>query len=648
MIEIKNLELSFGARKIFNGANLVINRNDRIGLVGSNGAGKSTLLKILSGDMGFDSGEIAKPKYATIGYLPQEEIVSSGRSLYEEAEASFEDILALRQRLAISDEIVATADPSSEEYSEALWQMGEIRHKLEDAEESKMRPRIETILRGLGFAHEDMTRDCSEFSGGWQMRIALAKLLLQMPALLMLDEPTNHLDIESVAWLEDYLCAYRGAVILVSHDRTFLNKICNRTAHVHAGAIDTYTGDYDDFERLSIERKEQIERAAANLDRKIAKTEKFIERFRYKASKAAQVQSRIKMLDKVERIETESEESNVSFSFPPAKRCGQVVLKVNAVKKSFGELKVLDGISFQIERGQRVGIVGVNGAGKSTLAKIIASELAPDDGDVELGLNVSMSFFAQHQSVRLNPQNDVLTEATQAAPIERKNDVRSMLGSFLFRGDDVFKKVSVLSGGEKNRLALAKMLLKDFNFLLLDEPTNHLDMNSKAVLQKALKAYGGTYMIVSHDRSFLDDLVDEVIELSPKGMRLFKGNLSDYVEKIKNEGKLVLSSSSSAKKEVVSQKDRRRMQAQSRAKISSLKRETERLEQEISKAESDLAEIEQEMASPEFFKRGAQCSSTTESYNALKLKIEKLYFEWEQAQEAVSVAEAELSSPDLQ
>ena len=508
MIELKNIELAYGPRAIFDGVNAVINKCDRIGLVGSNGAGKSTLLKILCGIEHADAGEIAKPKYATVGYLPQDAIVVGSRKLFDEVESAFENVMELREKLAEVDRILATADPSLPEYSEAISEMGDITHKLEDAEESKLRSRVETVLQGLGFSISDMQRPCCEFSGGWQMRIALAKLLLKEPSLLMLDEPTNHLDIESIAWLEDYLKGYAGAVMIVSHDRAFLDSLTNRTFHVVKGRLDLYAGNYEFFLKESEARKYQIGRAAENQRREIEKTEKFIERFRYKSTKAAQVQSRLKALAKIDRIEIEEEDnSKISFHFPEAKRCGQVVLNVEGVCKSFGEHKVLDNVSFKIERGERVALVGVNGAGKSTLTKIIAGELQKDSGIVETGLNVEMSYFAQHQSDELNPDNDVLGEAMNAAPMERKGEVRGLLGSFLFSGNDVLKSVRVLSGGEKNRLALAKMLLKDFNFLILDEPTNHLDMNSKAVLQKALAAYRGTYLIVSHDRSFLDPIV---------------------------------------------------------------------------------------------------------------------------------------------
>lgn len=642
MIELKEISLAFGARSIFDRVCAVINKGDRIGLVGSNGAGKTTLLKILAGIEQPDSGNIAKPKYATIGYLPQEALVVGNRPLYEEAESAFDDVVSLRARMAQVDEIVRTQDADSPEYADAIAEMGEIQHRLEDAEESKLRSRVETVLLGLGFKISDMPRPCSEFSGGWQMRIALAKLLLKTPSLLMLDEPTNHLDIESIAWLEDYLKSYAGAILLVSHDRAFLNALTNRTFHLSRGRLDTYAGNYDFYETESVARKHHLERAAENQRKSLEKTEKFIERFRYKSSKAAQVQSRIKAMDKIERIEIESDERQINFKFPEPERTGQIVLDVRNICKAFGDHKVLNDVSMTLERGERAALVGVNGAGKSTFAKIIAGTLAADSGTVELGLNVKMSYFAQHQTEELDKSNDVLEEALSAAPMERKGEVRGLLGSFLFTGDDVLKKVGVLSGGEKNRLALAKMLLRDFNFLLLDEPTNHLDMNSKNILAQALAAYRGTYLIVSHDRAFLDPIVDKVYELSPAGLRVYQGNLSAYVEKIKAEGRLNLKNSPTAQAKPVSSYKERKMQAsKKRAELSALKKNVARLESEIAAAEGDLAEIEAEMASPDFFKRGAQCSSITESYNALKSKIDALYSDWESATQSFQDASAD-------
>ena len=631
MIEIRDIRLAYGVRKLLDGIDVVINKGDRIGLVGSNGAGKGTLLKILAGLEHADSGDIIKPRYSTIGYLPQDALVVGSRPLFDEVESAFENVIRLREDLKEVDAVLNSAPVGSQEYADALESMGEITHKLEDAEESKLRSRVETVLQGLGFKMSDMRRPCSEFSGGWQMRIALAKLLLKEPSLLMLDEPTNHLDIESIAWLEDYLGGYGGAVMIVSHDRAFLDLLTNRTFHITRGRLDSYAGNYGFFLEESEARRHQLERAAANQQKKIDKTERFIERFRYKSSKAAQVQSRIKALDKVDRIELEQGESEISFRFPEPARSGQVVLDVENVSKAFGDHKVLQNVSFQIERGERVALVGVNGAGKSTLVKIIAGELAKDSGQISLGFNVSMSYFAQHQTEELNVENDVLTEAVEVAPMERKSEVRGLLGSFLFTGDDVKKRVGVLSGGEKNRLALAKMLLKDFNFLILDEPTNHLDMNSKAVLQAALAAYGGTYLIVSHDRSFLDPIVDKVIELSPDGLRIFPGNLSEYVERIKGEGKIKLRSSSSAlQKNSNDPRQRRAEAAKKREELSKIKKAISKIEKDIADSENAVAQIEAEMSSPDFFKRGAECASTTEDYNNLKAKIDSLYKEWEE------------------
>lgn len=632
MIELRDFQLSFGVRKIFDGVSAVINKGDRIGLVGSNGAGKTTLLKILSGDGRLDGGEVCKPKYATIGYLPQEALVAGSRPLYEEAESAFVGVIELRNRMLRADEILQTANPNSQEYSEALAEIGEIQHALEDAEESKLRSKVETVLQGLGFKMGDMQRKCSEFSGGWQMRIALAKLLLQSPTLLMLDEPTNHLDIESIAWLEDYLHSYAGAIILVSHDRAFLNSLTNRTFHLSRGRLDVYAGNYDFYEEQSAARKLQLEHAAENQRRSIEKTERFIERFRYKNTKAAQVQSRIKALDKIERIEIESEETGIHFKFPEPERCAQVVLDVKDICKSFGSHKVLNNVNLKLERGDRAALVGINGAGKSTLAKIIAGTLSSDSGEVEFGLNAKMSYFAQHQTEELDKTRDVLDEALSVAPMERKNEVRGLLGAFLFKGDDVKKKVGVLSGGEKNRLALAKMLLRDFNFLLLDEPTNHLDMNSKNILASALAAYNGTYLIVSHDRAFLDPIVNKIYELSENGLKIYQGNLSDYVEKIRAEGRVGLSQSQTQtqKKPKISDfKLRKQEAAKRRAELSAIKKKVAKIESDLAEAENDLASVEAEMSDAEFYRKGVQCASITESYNALKAKIETLYAEWD-------------------
>lgn len=641
MIEIRDMSLAFGERKIFNGISAVVNRTDKIGLAGSNGAGKSTLLKILAGLMDFDAGSVACPKYATVGYLAQDISDISEKSLYAESESAFEDIVEIKNQLKEAEQVLKTCEVSSPQYLQTIEDIGEMELKLEDLDAYKLRSKIETVLNGLGFTHEDMQRKCSEFSGGWRMRIALAKLLLRRPSLLMLDEPTNHLDIESITWLEDYLKAYKGAVIVVSHDKSFLDLLTQKTFYLSAGRLEIYAGNYSYYERESVARRLRLEKAAANQAKEIEKTEKFIERFRAKNTKAAQVQSRIKMLEKVERIELEKTQGAISFQFPEPNRCGQVVVDVKNVCKSYGNHRVLNDVSHKIERGERVAIVGVNGAGKTTLARIMAGALDYESGSVELGYNVEMSYFAQHQASELNPQNTVLEEAEAAAPRGEKHKARGLLGSFLFSGDDAFKRVSVLSGGEKNRLALAKMLLKSFNFLILDEPTNHLDINSKRVLQEALKSYAGTYLIVSHDRDFLDPIVTKVIEIGRRGVRTFVGNISDYVEKIRQEGVFDAPDKPKQNVKALSYKEQKAAQNARNLEMGKLRRAIERIEQEISKNDLECADLEAQMAEEDFFK-DVEKSKNTLSYHAqLKSKTDKLYKDWEDFSEKLAALESE-------
>ncbi len=635
MISIRGITLAYGARKIFDAADATINRRDRIGLVGSNGAGKSTLLKILSGLERIDSGSIDMAKYVTSGYLAQDVMNSSSLGLFAEVEKSFEDVMQLRRHIAEANEVVQTASPDSVEYREALETIGGLELELEDKEESKLASRIETVLHGLGFSQADMQKPCSEFSGGWQMRIALAKLLLRRPSLLMLDEPTNHLDMESVIWLEQYLKNYDGAVMIVSHDRSFLDALTGKTFRISKGHIESYAGNYSYYEKESALRRENLIKAAQNQQREIDKTEKFIERFRAKNTKAAQVQSRIKALEKVDRIEVESEESGIGFRFQKPERSGQVVISLKNITKAYGGNRVLENVSFNIERGERIAIAGANGAGKSTLVRIMAGMLPFDSGETELGHNVSMSYFAQHQADELDPNNTALEEASLAASMEQKPKVRTLLGSFLFTGDDALKKVGVLSGGEKNRLALAKMLLKSFNFLILDEPTNHLDMNSKKVLQRAVMAYEGTLVVVSHDRDFIDPLVNKVIEVGRRGVKFHLGDVSSYVEKLRERG-AGLPAASNARRAAVgapapsklTSKERRVLTAKMNAEISPLKKSADALEKEIMAMEDEKSALEDRMSSPEFYKDSASANSLS-WYGELKAKLEAAYEKWQ-------------------
>lgn len=628
MVDIKNISLRFGDRKIFDNISVSINKGDKIALVGVNGAGKSTLLKVLANQEGVDAGEIATPKYATMGYLPQEIVNKSTKPLFEEAESVFADIVNTKKNLQAANDLLQTLDKSSPQYMQTLEAIGEMEIFLDDADADRLKPNIEKILSGLGFENSDMQKPCCDFSGGWQMRIALAKLLLAKPSLLMLDEPTNHLDIESVDWLENYLKSYSGALVIVSHDRRFIDNLANRTFALIKGRLDVYEGNYSFYEKESQQRAIQREKAVKNQEREIARVERFIDKFRYKSSKAAQVQSRIKALDKIERVESDTKQGQIAFKFPEPERSGQLVASVKNLCKSFGEKVVLKDVSFDIQRLDRIAIVGVNGAGKSTLVKIMAGEMQPDSGNVQIGQNVTISYFAQHQTSQLRSDYTVMDEAASTADFEQKKHIRTLLGSFMFTGDDALKKVAVLSGGEKNRLALAKMLLKSFNFLILDEPTNHLDMDSKKVLRDAVASYKGTVLIVSHDRDFIDPLVTKVIEISHGKTRTFIGNVSEYLEKVKAE-KGLASPKKAAEKQVDSAKQRRINVANINAKIAVIKKDYSKIEAQITALESEKETIEADMGNPDFYKDAERSASTANRYSQINSQLEDLYKKWE-------------------
>ena len=529
MIALQKIRLQYGERHLYKDISATIGTSDRIGLVGSNGAGKSTLLKVLCGLEEVDGGKVDKANYATFGYLPQDGIEMYGRTLFKETELAFADVLGLKAKVEEAEERLDEMDNSSEEFYETLELIGAWEHRLEDLDAGKLPSRIESVLLGLGFSSSDMNRKTEEFSGGWQMRIALAKLLLANPSLLLLDEPTNHLDVTSQKWLEDFLLRYEGSLLMISHDRGFLDIICNRTFELSMGSLHVYSGNYSVFETQSAERKELQMKAYKSQQKEIQQAEQFINRFRAKASKAKQAQSRIKALDKIERIQIEKEEDGVSFSFAPPPRSGQTVINLVDISKSYGDLPVIRDANLRIERGDRIVVVGVNGAGKTTIAKVIAGVEPFQSGEREIGQSTHISYFGQHQADELDKSLTVLATLEDSAEGKNTTNIRSILGTFLFRGDDVFKKVSVLSGGERNRLALAKMLARSANFLILDEPTNHLDMRSQDALQNALKEYTGAYLIVSHNRAFVDPLATKVLEIRKDGLSLFPGNVSDYL-----------------------------------------------------------------------------------------------------------------------
>ena len=539
MINIVDVSLRYGEKVIYNKISTTIGARDRIGLVGSNGSGKSTLIKLLLNEAEIDSGEVERPAYVTLGYLPQDGIELKGKTLYGEVSTAFEDALALQKNIDEADEQMMDMDTSSEEYYDLLDQIGAWEQKLESHEPEKMKSKIEKTLMGLGFAKSDFERDTSEFSGGWQMRMALAKLLLREPSLLLLDEPTNHLDIISQQWLEDYLTRYEGSLMVISHDRAFLDVVTNRTIHLSMGALKSYSGNYSFYIRQSEADLEVLRKKVKNQQIEIQRQKDFINRFRGNVKKASLVQSRMKDLEKMEIIKLPPQEKKIYFRFPPPPPASAKVIELKNMSKSYGDLQIFKGLDFYIDKGDRIAVVGVNGAGKSTLARILAGIEPFQEGERTLGINTVLSYFAQQQAEELDPDKTVLEEVEQssAEANREESNPRAVLGALLFRKDDVFKKTSVLSGGERNRLALAKMLMREANTIILDEPTNHLDIKSKEILQDAVKAFDGTVILVSHDRDFLDPIVNKVLEVSKTGTRMLTCNVTEYLDRIKREEK---------------------------------------------------------------------------------------------------------------
>ncbi len=647
MIALSDITLQFGERYLFNKFNATIGAKDRIGLVGSNGAGKSTLLKVLCDFQDTDAGKIDKAKFVTIGYLPQDGIDMHGKTLFEEAETAFAHIKDLQAQVEDASNRLQAMDTSSDEYSETLELIGTWEHQLEDMDAGKLPSRIESVLSGLGFSSKDMQRQTEEFSGGWQMRIALAKLLLANPSLLLLDEPTNHLDIIAQQWLEDFLKGYEGSLLMISHDRAFLDILCTRTFEITLGKLNTYTGNYTSYQKQSAERKLLQIKAYQNQQKEIKDAEAFINRFRAKATKARQVQSRIKALDKVERIEIEEEEDGIAFSFATPPRSGQTIIEVENLCKAYGDLSVIKDANLRIEKGDRIAVVGVNGAGKTTMAKIMAGVEPYQSGEITLGHNVLLSYFAQHQADELDQTLSVLETLEQVAESINATNIRSILGTFLFKGDDVFKKVKVLSGGERNRVALAKMLSRPANFLILDEPTNHLDMRSQEALQLALQSYTGTFLIVSHNRAFVDNIVNKVLEVRKDGLSLFPGNVSDYLRHldIQKAGSTTVSnkttSSSTKTNSSISPKERRRIRAQFQQELKPLRDQNKKLEASIASLENEQEELESKMADPSFY-QGSNSADSLKRYDAIKQELEDVYTEWSEVSDALATKEAEI------
>jgi len=529
MFHVEGLDKRFGERVLFDDVSWHVKKRDRIGLSGPNGAGKTTLLRMLAGLQEADSGQIRMASDTTIGYLPQDGIVHHGRTVYEEVVLAFQELLALKEEQHRIEDALAHATEDGDGHDRLLERYAEVTERFKHLGGWEIDARVADVLKGLGFSLADQQRRTEEFSGGWQMRIALAKLLLARPNLLLMDEPTNHLDLPARNWLEEYLADYPGSVVLVSHDRYFLDATVKRITEVGLKTLTDYHGNYSHYVTEHAARMERLREAHRRQSEEVERAEVFINRFRYTATKARQVQSRIKQLDKVERIELPPERKKIRFKFPEAPRPGRVVLELAGARKAYGENVVLGHLDLMIERGDRIALVGPNGAGKSTLMRILAGDLRPDEGVRLLGHKVVLDYFAQDQAAVLNPSRTVLEEMSSASSVTMGPMIRTILGGFLFGADDVFKKVAVLSGGERNRLALAKMLLSPSSVLLLDEPTNHLDLDSKEVLLDALDDYGGTLVFVSHDRYFVDKLATKVIEVGGGEAPLYPGGYEDFL-----------------------------------------------------------------------------------------------------------------------
>jgi ATP-binding cassette subfamily F protein 3 len=660
MLAAENLGISYGPRRLFGGLNFTLRAGERVALAGPNGAGKSTLLKMIAGIEQQDEGRFIKAKAVEIGYLPQEGVEIKGRTLMAEAETAFEGALQLQRELDETSELLGQLSHETPEYADALEVFGDLQLRLEHHDISTMKPRIERVLIGLGFSHADMDRLTDEFSGGWQMRIALAKLLLAEPSVLLLDEPTNHLDIESVVWLEDYMKGYHGAVLLISHDRQFLDNLTNRTLAFESGKVNLYSGNYSFYVRESTARREQLERAKKNQDREIAKTQAFIDRFRAQATKASQAQSRIKMLDKIERIELEDTEDEIGFNFPQPPPSGYTVVRMEGISKTYDGTKlILKPFDFEITKGDRIAIVGVNGAGKTTFSKIAAGVEKATGGTRELGHQVRIGYYSQDHADSLDGTKTVLQTIEKNAKGLSEAQLRTLLGCFLFRGDDAFKSVKVLSGGERGRLSLANMLLTPANFLVLDEPTNHLDMRSQGVLQQALADYTGTYLIVSHNRAFLDPIVTKTLEFRVgEPPRLYLGNLSYYLEKKAEEksrgyqpAPLTTAAAAapspasrpSAEIDVVNAKERRRLEAQRRQEktrtLKPLQEQLEKVEATISSLEGDKAALTKKMGAEGFGEDAGEVVETTSRFAAVEHALERAFSQWSTLSEDIEKAE---------
>lgn len=634
MITLSNISIGFNGEILFKEISFVVGDRDRIGLVGKNGAGKSTLLKIIHGLLEPESGTMIITSGHKTGYLPQEMVANFETTVWEEAMNAFTEQMGLLKKIDhTTRELSERSDYESESYIKLTQQLADANERFHLIGGHTMEVETEKVLLGLGFPAQDFDRPLKEYSSGWQMRVALAKILLQKPEILLLDEPTNHLDIESIQWLEEYLANYDGALLLVSHDRTFLDRVTNRTVEITLGTIQDYKCSYSEYVQQRMERIEIQSAAYENQQKEIAQIERFIERFRYKATKAKQAQSRVKMLEKMELIEVdELDQSSISFQFPPAPHSGKVTVETEDLNLGYGDLQVLKQVNYHLKRGEKVAFVGKNGEGKSTMVKAIVGELEPQQGEIRLGHQVVIGYYAQNQALLLDPKKTVFETIDHVAVGDVRTKIRTILGRFLFTPEDSEKRVGVLSGGEKSRLALAKLLLSPFNLLILDEPTNHLDMQSKDVLKNALLQYEGSMILVSHDRDFLDGLIDRIVEFKNHQIHKFIGDLHEFLEKKKLDNLKELEIAQKNKTREAKTPGANKIEYEKRKEREAARRKVQnrlnRLEKEIEELYTRLAEIEAHLEDPITYAQQIADGSLYKQYEEIKTLVEEKEFEW--------------------
>jgi ATP-binding cassette subfamily F protein 3 len=645
MIDLSNISIQFNGRYLFRDVNYKINSGDKISLVGANGSGKTSLLKMINEELHPESGKILKKKGISIGYLPQDHVAHSGKTLMEEAKSALSDIMLLQQKESDLTNELSKKELSEEEHEDLIHQLGEVHYRLEELDSYSAESRTEKILSGLGFTEEDFLKLTNEFSGGWQMRIALAKILISQNDLLMMDEPTNHLDLDSLEWLIGYLKNFKGALLIVSHDKHFINKVTDKTLEIYLSQFSTFNGDYDAYIQFKEERDRQTISLYNVQQKKIKETERFIERFRYKATKARQVQSRIKQLEKIELIELPENADEINIRFPEPPPSGRVNMELKSVSKSYGNKNIFSDLDFLVNRGDKIAFVGPNGAGKSTLAKIITGAVDFEKGERIVGHNTTIAYYAQDVADNLNPALDIIETLEETAQDKTIGQLRNLLGSFLFSGDDVFKKIGILSGGEKSRVALAKILLTKSNFIILDEPTNHLDYSSKLVLQKALKEFPGSLILVSHDIDFLSPLINKVVEIKKGEIKIFNGDIEYYLSKreelLKAPGNIALENNIDA---VTSKKEKKRAEAEARQKkyaaTKDLVDKIKTLEKNIEQLEQKQKELEMNLSTPELYSNPENLKQLTAQFYRVRTELESSLSEWSQLSEKLNQVES--------